>query len=369
MSFRVRITRRAVNFSLLALVASMVACQSGTRTPPKADGSSPGNSSTTASSGGSVQLTGAGSTFAAPMLQRSFYEYQKLHPDVRGNYQSIGSGGGIKQFTDGTVDFGASDAAMTDEQIAKVSRGVLLVPVTAGSEVFAYNLPDVKTSLKLSRAVYSDIFLGKLTKWNDPKIAALNPGVKLPDLPITFVHRSDGSGTTFVFTNHMSAISPEWKQKVGVGTAVNWPVGVGGKGNEGVTAQIQQTQGAIGYIEYAYAVKNKIPFATLENKDGKYVEATPQTAATSLSQIKLPENFRAFEPDPSGPNSYPIVGFTWLLIYKTGYNDPKKLDALKDFIKWSLNDGQKIAAEQLNYVPIPSNISDNVKIALDSVGK
>jgi len=363
----IRISRRTFNYTLLGVVASLTACQSGTQTPPKADNAAPGASTAPAASGGSVSLNGAGSTFAAPMIQRSFFEYAKLHPGVQGNYQSIGSGGGIKQFTDGTVDFAASDAAMTDEQAAKVSRGVLFVPFTAGSEVLAYNLPGVQSGLKLSRKVYTDMFLGKLTKWNDPQIAALNPGVKLPDIPVTIAHRSDGSGTTYIFTNHMSAISPEWKEKVGVNTAVSWPVGVGGKGNEGVTAQIQQTAGAIGYIEYAYAVQNKISFAQLENKSGNYIEANPKTASNSLSQIKLPENFRAFEPDPSGADSYPIVGFTWLLVYKTGYTDAKKLDTLKDFIKWGLKDGQKIAAEQLNYVPIPSSISDRVIAAIDQI--
>lgn len=215
MSSLIRISRRVFTYTMLGAVANLVACQSGNQAPPTVNNPTPGASNASAG-GGSIVLNGAGSTFAAPMIQRSFFEYAKLHPEVQGNYQSIGSGAGIKQFIDGTVDFGASDAAMTDEQAAKVSRGVLFVPFAAGCEVLAYNLPGVQSGLKLSRKVYADMFLGKLTNWSDPQIAALNPGAKLPDVPVTIVHRSDGSGTTYIFTNHMSAISPEWKQKVGV---------------------------------------------------------------------------------------------------------------------------------------------------------
>ncbi|MEB3336744.1 MAG: phosphate ABC transporter substrate-binding protein PstS [Leptolyngbyaceae bacterium] len=369
-----RTTRRAFCFLALAsgVSASIVACQSGTpgfltgtnTSPPST--ASPG--ATPAPGGGTVQLTGAGASFPAPLYQRWFFEYNKRNPNVQVSYQSIGSGGGIKQFTDGTVDFGASDAAMTDEQIAKVDRGVLMVPMTAGGVVLAYNLPGVQAPIRLSREIYADIFLGKIKTWDDPRIAKLNPDAKLPDLPITVVHRSDGSGTTFLFTNHLSAISPQWKEKVGVGTAVKWPTGVGAKGNEGVTAQIQQTPGAIGYIEYSYARENKIPTAALENREGNYVEPSPQTSASALAQIKLPENFRAFEPDPTGVNAYPIVGLTWLLVYRKGYNDPQKLAALKDVIQWSLTEGQKLA-EPLGYVPLPDNITSRVIPEVQAIGK
>ena len=272
--------------------------------------------SDTASTGGgkSVSLTGAGASFPAPLYQRWFSEYSQKNPNVQVTYQSVGSGAGVEQFTQQTVNFGASDVAMKDEEIAKVDRGVVLLPMTAGSIVLAYNLPGV-TELQLSRQVYVDILLGKIKKWNDSAIAKINPEAKLPNQEITVVHRSDGSGTTGVFTKHLSSISSEWQKKVGSGKTVAWPTGVGAKGNEGVTAQIKQTEGSIGYIEYGYAKQLGIPVASLENKAGNYVAPSSESASSALGAVTLPENLRAFVTDPEGGDSYPIVSYTWILAY------------------------------------------------------
>jgi phosphate transport system substrate-binding protein len=278
----------------------------------------------------------------------------------------VGSGAGVEQFTKGTVDFGASDTAMKDDEIQKVGdKGVMLLPMTAGSIVLAYNLPDVTGELKLPRQVYTDILLGKITKWNDPKIAAANPGVTLPDQAITVVHRSDGSGTTGVFTKHLSAISPDWKSKVGDGKTVQWPVGVGAKGNEGVTAQIQQTKGAIGYVEYGYAKNNNLKFASLENKGGKFVAPDDQSAAKTLESVQLPDNLRAFISDPEGADSYPVVTYTWLLVPKK-VAEPEKAKALEAMVEYGLTDGQKVSSE-LGYVPLPKNVVEKVAAAADQI--
>lgn len=312
-----------------------------------------------------TQLQGAGATFPAPLYQRWIAEFGKANLDIQINYQGIGSGAGIKQFTQGLVTFGASDAAMTDEEISKVKQGVVLVPATAGSIVLAYNLPGVE-SLKLSREAYVGIFLGKVTKWSDPIIAKANPGVKLPDLPITVCTRSDGSGTNFVFTQHLSAVSPEFKDKVGKGTTVTWPTGVAGKGNDGVTALIKQTPGAIGYVEYGYAVNNKMTFAELENKAGEFVKATPESGAATLSKTTFAPNIlRGWPEDPDGKDSYPIATFTWLLLYKTG-NDKTKLDALKKFVTYGLADGQKLSND-LGYIPLPADIVTKATEALNTI--
>ena len=324
-----------------------------------------GGSDTAATGGGkSVSLTGAGASFPAPLYQRWFSEYNKENPNVQVTYQSVGSGAGVEQFTQQTVDFGASDVAMKDEEITNVDRGVVLLPMTAGSIVLAYNLPGVE-ELKLSREVYVDILLGKINKWNDPAIAKINPGVDLPDREITVVHRSDGSGTTGVFTNHLSAISPEWEQKVGSGKTVAWPTGVGAKGNEGVTAQILQTEGSIGYIEYGYAKQQNIPVASLENQAGEYVAPSSESASNALGAVTLPENLRAFVTDPEGANSYPIVSYTWILAYEN-YDNPDKLEAFKNVINWSLTDGQAYA-EELGYIPLPDNVVDKVQDKLATI--
>jgi len=310
------------------------------------------------------QLSGAGASFPAPLYQRWSVEYNKIKPDVQVNYQSVGSGAGIKQFTAGTVDFGASDAAMKDDQIAKVPKGVVMIPATAGIVVLAYNLPGVD-GLKLSRDAFTGIYLGKIKKWNDPVIAKENPGVNLPDLPISVAYRSDGSGTTFVFTQHLSAVSKEFADEVGADTSVTFPVGVGGKGNEGVTALIKQTPGTIGYVEYGYATGNNLQMATLQNKSGAFVVPADDSGAATLAHMELPENLRAWPVDPTGKEDYPIATFTWLLLYKE-YADATKLGALKDFIKWSLTDGQKYAPE-LGYITLPPEVVTKATAALDTV--
>lgn len=367
--------RKVVLLPLLAISFSVASCSSpsnsastSTQSPAASAGASasPAAAARVAQGGGTVSLTGAGATFPAPLYQSWFSDYNKQNPNVQVSYQAVGSGAGVQQFTQGTVDFGASDVAMTDAEIAKVQRGVVLLPMTAGAIVVAYNLPNVKSGLKLSREVYPAIFQGQIKTWNDPKIAQANPGVNLPNLPITIVHRSDGSGTTSVFTSHLSAISSQWKSQVGSGKTVNWPVGVGAKGNDGVTAQIQQTQGAIGYVEYGYATQNNVPFATLQNKSGKYVEANAQTASDTLNAVKLPSNLRAFITDPTGANSYSIVTYTWLLAYKN-YPDASKAKALKDVINYGLTQGQQSSAK-LGYVPLPSKVVQKVQAAVNSIG-
>lgn len=366
--------RLAASLSVLALTVSLAACggsQTADKTATGGDSASPGAATNTAGADklalkGDVQLVGAGASFPAPLYQRWFQDFNQKNPKVQINYQSVGSGAGVEQFTKGTVDFGASDTAMKDDEITKVGdKGVMLLPMTAGSIVLAYNLPDVTGELKLPRQVYTDILLGKITKWNDPKIAAANAGVKLPDQAITVVHRSDGSGTTGVFTKHLSAISPEWKTKVGDGKTVQWPGGVGAKGNEGVTAQIQQTKGAIGYVEYGYAKNNNLKFASLENKGGKFVVPTDQSASKTLESVKLPENMRAFISDPEGAESYPIVTYTWLLVPKK-VADPDKAKAIEAMVEYGLTEGQKVAAE-LGYVPLPANVATQVATAADSI--
>jgi phosphate transport system substrate-binding protein len=301
-----------------------------------------------------TQLQGAGATFPAPMYQRWIAEYTKSNPNVQINYQAVGSGAGTKQFTQNLVAFGASDAAMTDNEIAAVKQGAVLIPATAGSVVLAYNLPGV-TDLKLSREAYSGIFLGKIKKWSDPAIAKTNSGVKLPDTAITVCSRSDGSGTTFVFTKHLSTINPEFKDKVGEGTSVTWPTGVAGKGNDGVTALVKQSPGAIGYVEYGYAKNNKLPFASLENKSGQFVTATTASGAATLATTKFPGDIlRAWPSDPEDKDAYPIATFTWLLLYKK-YENKDQGEAVKKFVEFGLNDGQKFA-EELGYIPLPKEI-------------
>jgi phosphate transport system substrate-binding protein len=360
--------------SVLALTISLAACggQQASDNNGTNDASSGTATDATASSpakldlGGNVALTGAGASFPAPLYQSWFTDLNKKYPNLQVNYQSVGSGAGVEQFLKGTVDFGASDVAMKDEEIQKVAadKGVLLLPMTAGSIVLAYNLPGVQ-EMKLPRAVYVDILLGNIKTWNDPKIAAANPGVNLPNQPITVVYRSDGSGTTGVFTQHLSAISPDWKSKVGDGKTVNWPVGVGAKGNEGVTAQIQQTQGSIGYVEYGYAKQNKLNFAALENKSGKFVVPTDESASKTLESVTLPENLRAFITDPEGADSYPVVTYSWILAYKN-YPDAAKGKAMEAMIEYGLTEGQKIAAE-LGYVPLPQNVVQKVAAAADQI--
>jgi phosphate transport system substrate-binding protein len=357
----------------LALTLGLAACGGGSSPDNTATDNTGNTQNTTASSpaknldlGGDITLSGAGASFPAPLYQTWFTELNKKYPNLKVNYQSVGSGAGVRNFLEGTVDFGASDVAMKDEEIAQVSqdKGVILLPVTAGSIVLAYNLPGV-TELQLPRAVYTDILLGKITKWNDPAIAQANSGVNLPDQPITVVHRADGSGTTGVFTKHLSAISPEWKEKVGEGKSVEWPVGVGGKGNEGVTAQIKQTEGAIGYVEYGYAKNNNLTTAALQNQSGNFIKATDESASKTLGAVTLPENLRAFISDPEGDESYPIVTYTWILAYQK-YADPAKAKAMEATIEFALTDGQKMAT-QLGYIPLPANVVAKVAAVADQI--
>lgn len=310
------------------------------------------------------QLSGAGATFPAPLYQRWGVEYNKVNPKVQVNYQSVGSGAGVKNFTAGVVDFGASDAAMSDAEIAKVAKGVVMIPATAGEIVFAYNLPGVE-KLNLTREAMAGIYLGKITKWNDPAIAKANPDAKLPNLPIQVAYRSDGSGTTFVFTQHLSAISKDFNDQVGADKSVTFPVGVGGKGNEGVTALIKQSPGAIGYVEYGYAKGNNLSMASLQNKSGQFIAPNLENGAATLANVQMPENLRVWPVDPAGESDYPIASFTWLLLYKK-YDDAAKLKALKDFVTYGLTEGQSFAGE-LGYIPLPAPVVEKAKAALATV--
>lgn len=311
-----------------------------------------------------VKLQGAGASFPAPLYNKWFKEFSNAHPDVQIDYQSVGSGQGVKSVIDRTVDFGASDAAMKSDEMSRVPAGVQLLPMTAGSVVLAYNLEGVET-LRLSRDVYTGIFLGKITKWNDPAIIAANPGVKLPDQPINVVVRSDSSGTTFVFTKHLSEINPEFAKSVGVEKAPNWPVGTKSKGNEGVTASITTTPGSIGYIEFGYAKGAKLPMASLENKAGSFVKPSIESAQVAMATAEMPDDLIAWLPDPEGEDAYPIVTYTWIICYKS-YDDAGKLNALKEVLNFCLVEGQESSVE-LGYIPLPESVVEKVQAALNSI--
>ncbi|MDJ0660755.1 MAG: phosphate ABC transporter substrate-binding protein PstS [Crocosphaera sp.] len=370
----VKSSRRTLitSLSILSLAVSLGACGGGSETPDTATTPDGGGEEATSTLNppleGNVALTGAGASFPAPLYQNWFVQLNKEVPALQVNYQSVGSGAGVEQFTTGTVDFGASDVAMTDEEMAAIDRGTILLPVTAGSIVIAYNLPGVE-GLKLSREAYVGIFDGTITSWNDPKIAEVNPDIELPDQPITVVHRSDGSGTTGVFTKHLSSISQEWEATIGQGKSVEWPTTkgkfIGGKGNEGVTASIQQNEGSVGYIEYGYAKQNSIPVAELENASGNYIAPTDDSASATLDAVTLPENLRAFITDPEGDQSYPIVTYTWILAYKT-YDDPQKAIAMESMIQYALTEGQE-QSKALGYVPLPSSVREKVAAAADTI--
>lgn len=357
--------------SVLSLTLSLVACggQNQTETqPPASTAQDSGLAAMNDALKGTISLTGAGATFPAPLYQNWFVQLNQAVSKLQVNYQSVGSGAGVEQFTAGTVDFGASDVAMKDEEIAKVKQGVLMLPMTAGSIVLAYNLPGVE-GLKISQANMADIFLGKITKWNDPALAKDNPDAKLPDEPITVVHRSDGSGTTGVFTKYLSAISPEWDKSIGSGKSVEWPTKqgkfIGGKGNEGVTAAIQQNAGSIGYVEYGYAKNNGLAMAALQNKAGNFITADEKSAAETLGAVTLPENLREFIVNPDGANSYPIVTYTWMLMYKQ-YADPEKAKAIEMMVQYGLTKGQEQSLA-LGYVPLPAGVVEKVAAAADQI--
>jgi len=304
-----------------------------------------------------LTMTGAGATFPYPMYSKWFDEYAKVDPSVRFNYQSIGSGGGQKQIIAQTVDFGASDGPMSDASLAKAPGRILHIPTVAGAVVITYNLPGNPT-LKLDGPTIANIFLGAVTKWNDPAITGQNPGVSLPDSDIIVVHRSDGSGTSFIFTDYLSKISPDWKSKVGVNTAVKWPTGLGAKGNEGVSGQIEQTPGAFGYVELIYAAQNKMPIAQLKNAAGNYVSPTTDSVTAALASAQIPEDFRFSMTDAPGADSYPISGVTWLLVYqKQAAADKGK--KMVEFLNWALTKGEDMAAP-LDYAPLPQALRDRV---------
>ncbi|MGA7559043.1 MAG: phosphate ABC transporter substrate-binding protein PstS [Terriglobales bacterium] len=313
-----------------------------------------------------TQLNGAGATFPYPMYSKWFSEYNKLHPDVRINYQSIGSGGGIRQVLAGTVDFGASDGPMTDEQLKEAKTKILHIPTVLGADVPAYNVPGISGEVKFTPEALAGIFLGKIQKWNDPAITQANPGVKFPDKPIIVVHRSDGSGTTYIFTDYLSKVSKEWEATVGKGTSVKWPVGLGGKGNEGVAGQIRQLEGSIGYIELIYAVENKITYGSVRNAAGNFVKASLEgVTEAAASSPKMPADFRVSITDAPGKTAYPISSFTWLLIPEQA-QDPKKGKIIADFLNWMVTDGQKMTS-QLSYAPLPANVAEKVKAAIKLV--
>jgi phosphate transport system substrate-binding protein len=367
-----RFKRRTV-IAALGCLSMSLAVSCGPSSPdvatPSTSGASPAGSSPAASgsaSGGSATLSGAGASFPAPLYQRWFSDYNKQNSGVQISYQSVGSGAGVEQFQAGTVDFGASDAPLkaADKEKFKAKYGAepIQVPMTGGSIVFAYNLDGVD-NLKLSRDAYCGIVTGEITKWNDAKIAAQNSGAKLPDSDIQFVHRSDGSGTTYAFTNHLKVACPNWK--AGASKSVEWPVGTGAKGNEGVTAQIQQTPGSIGYTEYSYAKENGLKMATIQNKSGKFIEPTPEAGAAAFKGETVPADFALQVPDSKNPEAYPISTLTWILLYPQ-YKDSAKKQALTDVVKWSLTDG-KSAAKDLGYIPLDDDLVKKVEDTLGTI--
>jgi phosphate transport system substrate-binding protein len=364
-----KLTRWVFSAPAIALAFGLASC--GPSTPPSGPvgGSSPASTATTAAnqpaSGAKVTLNGAGASAPDPIYKRWFADYGKVDPNAQISYQSVGSGAGVKQFMAGTVDFGATDDPLKEEDIKKYpadrGSGPIQVPSTGLFVVMAYNLEGV-SGLKLSRESYCGIADGSITTWNDPKIAKDNAGAKLPSTPITFVYRSDGSGTTAIFTKHLAKACPNWKA---AGKSIEWPVGTGAKGNEGVTAQIQQTPGAIGYTEYSFATANKLTSATLQNKAGEFIPPAPEAAAKALAGAKLGEDLSVSVPDPEAKDAYPIVSLTYLLFYEQ-YKDPAKAETLKKLTAWILKDG-KTAATELGYIPLPEEIITKVATRLGTI--
>ena len=308
-------------------------------------------------------VTGAGATFPFPLYSKWFSDYNKLRPEIRFNYQSIGSGGGIKQITERTVDFGASDAPMSDEELAKVQGGLQHVPTVLGAVVVTYNAPI--EGLKLTQETVAGLFLGTITKWNDPKLAQDNPGLKLPDTAVAVVHRSDGSGTTSIFTDYLAKVSPEWKAKVGAGKSVKWPAGLGAKGNEGVTGVVKSTPGAVGYVELAYAHQNKLPMASLRNHEGAFVAPTLESTSAAAAGAEMPADYRVSITDAKGKDAYPLASFTYLLVYKD-QADSRKGEALLRFLWWAIHEGQATASS-LDYAPLPKAVVARVEKTLGSL--
>lgn len=347
------------SFLVGATAAGLVACQPrSSRTPST-------QSNPQAPSGSPILLNGAGASFPAILYLRWFTDYLTVDPNVVVNYQSTGSAVGIQQIIDNTLDFGASDVAMSDDEIARVSRGVVMLPMTAGGIVVSYNLPGIGDGLRLSRAVLADLFLGRITRWNDPRLVELNPDLSLPDREVILVYRADGSGTTHTFTSHLAAISPEWQQQVGAGVSVDWPAGFGALRNEGVSAQIQLEEGVLAYVENAYAQQLNLSRAALENRAGSFVQPTPEANAAALNEIELPENLRGFNPDPTSPDAYPIATYTWLMLYQS-YEDPDKVWALQKVLRWCLTEGQAQCAE-LGYVALSEAVRQGSLAALEGI--
>ncbi len=315
---------------------------------------------------GQTTLNGAGATFPNPMYSKWFSEYHKIHSDVQVNYQPIGSGGGIRQVTAGTVDFGASDMPMTDKQLQDAKFKILNIPTVLGAVVPAYNIPGVSGEVTFTPEALAGIFLGKISKWNDKAITSANPGMNFPDKDIIVVHRSDGSGTTFIFTDYLSKVSPEWKNQVGADTSVKWPLGMGGKCNEGVAGYVRNLAGSIGYVELIYAIQNNIPYGSVRNSSGVFLKATLQgVTAAAASAPKMPADFRVSITNAPGKDAYPISSFTWLLIPAQS-KDPAKGKILSDFLNWMVTDGQKMT-EALSYAPLPENVVAKVKEAIKQV--
>ncbi len=312
-----------------------------------------------------VLINGAGATFPYPIYSKWFDVYSGINTDVHFNYQSIGSGGGIKQITEKTVDFGATDAPMTVEQLAEVPGRLYHIPMVMGAVAVTYNIEGLHKELKITPDILAGIFLGKITKWNDSRIAEANPGLQLPDASIVVIHRSDGSGASYIFTDYLSKVNDQWKSKVGKATSVNWPVGLGGKGNEGVASLIQQTPGAIGYVELAYAIKSDLPYAAVENSSGKFIKPDLASTSKAAEGVTMPDDFRVSITNSPNPEAYPLASFTWLLIYKD-MGDPVRGKAIVDFIKWAIHDGQKYTADLL-YAPLPQEVVSLIDNKLMSV--
>lgn len=313
-----------------------------------------------------TNLTGAGATFPYPIYSKWFDEYHKQHQNVAINYQSIGSGGGIKQVQSGTVDFGASDGPMTDEQLSQTPFKLFHIPTVLGADVPTYNVPGISTELKFTPDVLADIFLGKITKWNDPRLAKANPGVKFPDADIIVVHRTDGSGTTYIWTDYLSKVSPAWAAGPKKGTSINWPVGLGGKGNEGVAGLVKQTEGSIGYVELIYAISNKMAYGSVQNAAGEFVKASLASVTAAAASVKdMPDDFRVSITNPPGKGVYPISSFTWLLV-PVEWSDATKEKTFVDFLNWMVDKGQTMT-EALAYAPLPKNVAVKVRARIKEI--
>jgi phosphate transport system substrate-binding protein len=364
-------SKKGLLATLLAASMGVAACGPRTAEAPVPGDTAAGTGDAPAQTGDgqAISLSGAGASFPAPLYQRWFDAYNReVDSGVQISYQSVGSGAGLEQYINGTVDFGASDAPIEGDRLESFRQQYnaepIQVPMAGGAVVLAYNLPEVEgEELRLSREAYCGIATGEITQWNDPAIVAENEGLDLPDRDIVFAHRSDGSGTTFIFVNHLDSACPNWQ--AGVGTSVDWPTGQGGQGNEGVTALIQQNEGAIGYVEYAYAKLNDIPMATLENASGNFIEPSPEAAAAAFEDVEIPEDFGLLVPDPENDQAFPIAGLTWILVYPE-YDDPQRWQTLRNVLEWALTDGRDITAE-LDYVPMPDSVVQRIQERLDEV--